>query len=221
MIQPRAVIFDFDGTLADSYEAIAASVNHVRAAHDLPPLPVAEVRRYVGHGPAHLLEHTVPNVDLAVDLPLYKAHHPSVLREGTRLLPGVAETLRALHVDFALGVCSNKLRPFTETLLGMLGVAEFFQTVVGPEDAPKLKPAPDMLWAALRKLQVTSSQALYVGDMTIDIATARAAGVPVWVVATGSDSAADLEMAQPDRLLGQFREIAGLLVPRATTTPSA
>src|SRR5438105_1840340 len=89
----HAVLFDFDGTLADSYPAITASVNHVRAAHGLPPLPEPEVRRHVGRGPVYLLEHTVPGCDPQVEVVRYRAHHPSVLRSGTRLLPGAAAAL--------------------------------------------------------------------------------------------------------------------------------
>src|SRR5947209_17136538 len=108
-----AVIFDFDGTLVDSYPAITASVNHVRAAHHLPPLSEPEVRRCVGRGPAYLLQHTVPGTNLDQDLARYRAHHPSVLRSGTRLLPGVAETLRSLkNSGLHLAVCSNKPRDF-------------------------------------------------------------------------------------------------------------
>src|SRR5438874_10279454 len=94
---PRAVVFDFDGTLADSYPAITASVNHVRALHGLAPLPEAEVRRFVGRGADYLLAHTVPGAPAGEALAAYKAHHPSVLRSGTTLLPGVAETLAALR----------------------------------------------------------------------------------------------------------------------------
>src|SRR5438309_958742 len=72
----RAVLFDFDGTLADSYGAIAASVNHVRSVHGLPALPETEVRRFVGHGPEYLIEHTVGRGDVAADLARYKTHHP-------------------------------------------------------------------------------------------------------------------------------------------------
>src|SRR5438477_4597667 len=145
----RAVIFDFDGTLVDSYPAITASVNHVRAARHLPPLDESEVRRCVGRGPAYLLEHTVPGTNLDKDLALYRAHHPSVLRSGTQLHPGVAETLARLHqAGFLLGVCSNKLVNFTHELLDYLKLATLFQAVIGPEDAPRLKPAPDMLLAA-------------------------------------------------------------------------
>jgi phosphoglycolate phosphatase len=211
----KAIIFDFDGTLADSYEAIAASVNHVRAAHQLSPLPLAEVRAHVGRGPAHLLQHTVPGVDPERDLELYKAHHPSVLRSGTRLLPGVAETIRELsRAGFLLAVCSNKLRPFTCALLEYLGLASFFRSVIGPEDAPRPKPAPDMLLATLERLAVRAEEALYVGDMTVDIETARAARVTVWSIPTGTDSRNALLSAKPDRLLTEFSELAILAQKR-------
>ena len=204
----KALVFDFDGTLVDSYEAITASVNHVRAAHNLPPLSEPEVRRCVGRGPAYLLEHTVPGTDLEVDMARYRQHHPSVLRSGTRLLPGVAETLPVLKkAGLHLGVCSNKPRDFTRQLLDYLGLAPWIEVVIGPEDAPRIKPAADMLLAALKQLNITAAEALYVGDMVVDIQTARAAGVAVWVIATGSDEALTLQAAKPDRLLQDFREI--------------
>jgi len=210
--RPRAVLFDFDGTLADSYDAITASVNHVRAAYGLPPLSVDEVRPHVGRGPAALLEHTVPGVDLVRDVARYRAHHPSVMREGTRLLPGAAAALTALKQrGFRLAVCSNKPRSFTLDLLDYLGVLPQLEAVLGPEDVARPKPAPDMLKAGLRRLDVAPSEALYVGDMTVDIETARAAGVAVWIVTTGSDDRATLEAARPDCLLDSLTDLLALL----------
>jgi 2-phosphoglycolate phosphatase len=207
----KAVLFDFDGTLGDSYPAITASVNHVRAAHGLPPLSEDEVRPHVGRGPAYLLEHTVPGADLAVDWPRYRAHHPSVLESGTRLLPGAAEAVAALKArGLTVGVCSNKPRAFTRRLLDYLGLAGSVDLVLGPEDVARPKPAPDMLRAALVRLGLQPEQALYVGDMVVDIDTARAAGVRVWVVATGSEDRARLEEARPDRLLRDLHELAEL-----------
>jgi 2-phosphoglycolate phosphatase len=204
----RAVIFDFDGTLIDSYQAITASVNHVRAAYQLPPLGEPEVRRCVGRGPVYLLQHTVPGGNFEIDMARYRVHHPSVLRSGTRLLPGVAPTLKVLHTaGLHLAICSNKPRDFTRQLLGYLGLAPLIEVVVGPEDAARIKPAPDMLLAALTQLHVAPAEALYVGDMVVDIETARSAGVKVWTIPTGSDERSALQAAQPDRLLQSFTEL--------------
>jgi phosphoglycolate phosphatase len=209
----RAVLFDFDGTLADSYPAITASVNHVRAAHGLAPLGVDDVRPHVGRGPELLMDSTVGQGAVARNLSLYRAHHPSVMREGTKLLPGVVAALEDLrHRGLRLAVCSNKPVKFTRQLLEWLGMTESFEVVLGPEDVPSPKPAPDMLLLALRRLGVPAGEALYVGDMVVDIQTARAAGVSVWVVPTGSDERTTLEAAGPDRILDGFNELPGLIV---------
>jgi phosphoglycolate phosphatase len=210
----QAVIFDFDGTLADSYAAITASVNHVRTAHGLPPLEESLVRRSVGRGPEALLRDTVPQADVQAAVRMYRAHHPSVMRSGTRVLPGVEDTLAALYNSgLRLGVCSNKPGPFTRGLLDYLRLSSVIEAVIGPEDAPRPKPAPDMLLVTLQRLGVTPSSALYVGDMVVDIETARAAGVTVWVVPTGSEERDVLAAAKPDRLLPGFVELLRLVGP--------
>jgi phosphoglycolate phosphatase len=203
------VIFDFDGTLADAYAGITASVNHVRAGHGLSPLDEAEVRRHVGRGPEYLIEHTVPDADVEADLARYRVHHPTVMREGTRLLPGAREVVAALHAaGLKLAICSNKPIAFTRELLDHLGLVSFLDAVIGPEDVARPKPAPDMLQLALARLGVTAAEALYVGDMVVDIATARAAGVAVWVVPTGSDGLDALIAGRPDRILRDLRELS-------------
>ena len=204
----RVVLFDFDGTLADSYPAITASVNHVRALHHLSPLSEPEVRRHVGRGPDHLLSHTVPGGDPDKDLAHYRAHHTMVMRAGTRLLPGVAETVAGLkEAGLLLAVCSNKPVAFTRQLLDFLGLAPLLDVVLGPEDVARPKPAPDMLRMALQQLGVTPAEALYVGDMVVDIETARGAGVAVWVMPTGSNDRGTLEAAGPDRVLNDLHEL--------------
>jgi phosphoglycolate phosphatase len=211
-----AVLFDLDGTLVDSFAAIAASVNHVRGGRGLPPLSVDEVKRHVGRGPEFLLRHTVPGGDYEADIAVYRAHHPTVMGPLTELLPGAAATLAWLQGQgVALGLCSNKPRLFSEALLERLGIAGCFRVVVGPEDVARLKPAPDMVLFAMSRLGVAASRTLYIGDMSVDIETARAAGVTVWVVASGSESREALLAARPDRLLDRlgadrFREGADL-----------
>lgn len=208
MFPYSAVLFDFDGTLADSYDAIAASVNHVRSLHGLAPIAVEEVKRHVGRGPGYLLTHTVGQGDLAEYEKQYRAHHPSVMQANTRLLPGAREVLTALRrIGIKTGVCSNKPRGYTGELLAGLSLTPLLDVVVGPEDVARPKPAPDMLLQALRQLQIAPEYALYVGDMCVDIETARAAGVHVWIVPTGSDERTVLEQARPDRLLTSLSEL--------------
>ncbi len=212
MTPPRAVLFDFDGTLGDSYAAITASVNYVRSTYGLPPLSADEVRPHVGRGPDRLLEATVGRGDVAANRAAYRAHHPSVMFAGTKLLPGAAEALRELHGrGLRLAVCSNKPVAFTRELLAWLGVADCLDAVLGPEDVAREKPAPDMLLAALRRPGVSAGEAVYVGDMTVDVQAARAAGVAVWVVPTGSDTPEALAAAKPDRLLRGLDELPRLV----------
>ena len=208
----RAVVFDFDGTLADSYAAITASVNEVRSRRGLPPLTPEQVRPHVGRGLHHLLRNTSPGGKLAVDCEVYLQHHPSVLMSGTHLLPGAAATLKPLHeIGLKLAICSNKPRDFTLALVSGLGISGYISVVLGPDDVPNPKPAPDMLLAALQRLGVSADEALYIGDMTVDITTARAAGVRVWVVATGSDTPEALDRAGPDRRLSGLPDVLDLL----------
>ena len=207
-----AVLFDLDGTLIDSYPAIAASVNHVRLLHHLPPLSVEEVTRHVGRGAALLLRDTVGVGDPKANIAAYREHHPGVIQSGTRWLPGALEMLQALHArGIRLGICSNKPIAFTRLILAASTLQPMFDVVLGPEDAEKHKPAPDILLCAMARLGVLPEETLYVGDMTVDIETARAAGVHVWVVPTGSDMVAALDAARPDRRLRDLNELAEYL----------
>jgi phosphoglycolate phosphatase len=134
---------------------------------------------------------------------------------GTRLMPGVRETIPELaRRGLKLAVCSNKRAEFTRRLVETLGLASAFATVLGPEDAAgRPKPDPLMLLEALRRLGVSADRAVYVGDMAIDVHTAKAAGIPVWLVpggATGKESAA---AAGPDRVLAAFTDLLELLPP--------
>lgn len=212
--QLRAVLFDLDGTLVDSYQAITQSVNHVRGLHDQQPLSEPEVRRAVGNGVRHLLQRTVPAGDLDKDVEAFLNHHPTVLLSGTHTLPAAIEILKSLKDQgFQLAVCSNKPLQLTKQLLELLHMDGYFDEVLGPELVERPKPFPDMLVAAMRRLGVSPQQTLYVGDMTIDIETARGAGVVVWVVPTGSHTVETLREAHPDRLMKDLSELRVLTMP--------
>jgi HAD superfamily hydrolase (TIGR01509 family) len=208
---PQAVLFDFDGTLADSYGAIAASVNYVREQSGVEPLPVPDICRHVGRGLIYLLEQTVPSIDVEMGAALYREHHPKTMCAGTKLLPGAVAALTLLkQTGRQTAVCSNKPKMYTEGLVDHLGLRPIIDEVLGPEDVETPKPAPDMLLEALRRLRIDASDALYVGDMVIDIQTARAAGVTVWVVPTGSDERGVLERGDADRMMDDLNAFVRL-----------
>jgi phosphoglycolate phosphatase len=209
----KAALFDFDGTLADSFAAITASTNHVRAAYGLVPLAEDAVRRYVGYGLSHLLRELVPDADPAAAVALYREHHRTVMAAGTRLMPGVGRTVPELaRRGFRLAVCSNKRVEFTRQLVDDFGLAVHFGAILGPEDVEnRPKPDPVMLLEGCHRLGVSPAESIYVGDMAIDVHTARAAGIAVWLVPGGAMSVEAAATAGPDRVLSGFAELLDLL----------
>ena len=208
----RAAFFDFDGTLADSFAAITASTNHVRESYGLPALAEAAIRGYVGHGLANLMDTLVPNARTDEAVARYRAHHQTAMISGTRLMPGVAETIPELaRRGLRLGVCSNKRVEFTRQLVEALGLGPYFACVLGPEDVgDRPKPDPSMLLEGLRRLEVSPSETVYVGDMDVDVQTARAAGVPVCLVLGGATDAKSAATAAR-QVLTTFSELLELL----------
>jgi 2-phosphoglycolate phosphatase len=210
-----AVLFDFDGTLADSFAAITASTNHVRAGYGLPPLAEAEVRAYVGYGLDNLMADLVPGATVDEAVARYRMHHAQVMVAQTRLMPGAAEAIPELaRRGLCLGVCSNKRVEFTRELVRSLGLSEYFVCVLGPDDVGgRAKPDPAMLLEGLTRLKVSASDALYVGDMIVDVQTARAAGVPVWIISNdGTGEFVPVEgEPRPDRVLRSLAELPALV----------
>lgn len=219
----KAALFDFDGTLADSFAAITASTNHVRAGYGLPPLAEAEVRGYVGYGLANLMADLVPTAPVDEAVTRYREHHAQVMIAETRLMPGVAEAIPELaRRGFKLGVCSNKRVEFTRELVRALDLGDYFACVLGPDDVgQRAKPDPAMLLEGLTRLKVSATEAVYVGDMIVDVQTARAAGVPVWIIlADETGTLGSVEGEQPDRVLRSFAELPGLF-PDLPPAPGA
>lgn len=204
----QAILFDFDGTLADSYAAITASVNHTLTYYGRANLSEAAVRAMVGHGLLQLMEEILPDVPPQAAADVYRQHHPDVMISHTRILPGVAEGLAQLSAaGVKMGICSNKPSTFTREILVGIGLAAHFQIVLGPNDVAHAKPAPDMIHAALAHLDTTIADALYVGDMQVDIETGRRANVETWVMPTGSCTVEQLEQANAQKILPNFEAV--------------
>lgn len=208
----RGIVFDLDGTLIDSYDAIADSLNYALRGLGRPEVPPERVRGMVGRGLETLVERVAGSARVDEGVRLFRENYARVALAGTRLLPGVAATLAALDArGYRMGVASNKPARFGTDLLDRLGLGRHLAGVLGPDLVEHPKPDPEMVHRLLALLGVVASEAIYVGDMDVDVETCRNAGLPCWVVPTGSCSREELEAAGADRLLGSFPELLDLL----------
>ncbi len=202
-----AIVFDLDGTLIDSYGPIADSLNHARAHFDLPPLSPSAVRRRVGRGLETLIAELVGPQRVPVGVRLFRERYAEVYATGTFVLPDVAETLGGLaRSGYRMGVASNKPAHFSEPLLERLGLRSFFRCVLGPDSVNSHKPEPLMIRRCLECLAARPAQAVYVGDMDLDVESAARAGVPLLLVPGGSTDARSLA-ASGQPVLRSFAEL--------------
>lgn len=186
----RAVLFDLDGTLADTAPDLARALNRVRAAHHLAPMPVAVTRPYTSSGARGLLKigfGLEPEDERYEALKLqFLDFYAAGICVDTRLFDGMAELLAQLDRNrVPWGVVTNKAERFTFLLLQGLHLDERAACVVGGDTAARAKPHPDPLLHAAAALQLPPSACLYVGDDLRDVQAARAAGMRVIAVKYG------------------------------------
>ena len=187
------MVWDLDGTLVDSYEAITSSLNRAREAFSLPRLPEEVVRRHVGRGLEALLADLLGGSRVEEGVRIFREHYPKVFPTQTFLLPGVQETLGELHErGYRMAVASNKPARFGKAILESLGVMRYLDDVQGPDSSGRTKPHPAMIRQCLVAMDLPVRDAIYVGDMSLDVESAARAGLPVLLVTGGSAGAEDL-----------------------------
>ncbi len=218
----RTVIFDLDGTLADtSADLIAAANGCFRAlGHGDMLDPVADAtvafrggRAMLRLGFSRLGREGEALVD--AEYPRLLALYEAGIDVHTRLYPGAFEAVEALgRAGYLLGVCTNKPEGMAETLLTRLGVRGLFGSLVGADTLPVRKPDPAPYRAAVERAGGNVARSVLVGDTETDSATARAAGVPVILVGFGPEGAG-VAALEPDALLPDFAAlpavVAGLI----------
>ena len=187
------MLFDFDFTLADSSEGVVACVNHSLARMGLPAAPADAIRRTIGLDLTTVVgilagEEWKPRAQEFLDLFLSKADE--VMVANTVFLPGAARLLRTLHgAGYRLGIVSTKYRHRVEEALERDGLRAFVEVVVGSDDVPRPKPAPDGLLRATRLLGIPIGDCVFVGDSEVDAKAAQAVGMGFVAVLSGTTPA--------------------------------
>ncbi len=208
----RYLIFDLDGTLVDSYEAITESLNHALERLGLPPRRPEVVRGMVGLGLEVLIGQAAGEDKITEGVRLFRRHYARICVEKTRLLPDVRPTLQSLQRrGFRMAVATNKPIRFTKRILATLAIRNHFDCLMGPEEVTHLKPHPEMVFRILRHFGCSREQTVFVGDMVVDVETSRSAGVRVLVLPTGSQKRQFLEKAGPDGIVDRFSELPAVL----------
>ena len=203
----RLAIFDLDGTLVDSVDDLAASVNHALRVVRLPPRSLDEIRGFVGEGARRLLERAVaPRADLLEPaLAAWWAHYEAHCLDRTRLYPGVAALLAG--AARTLAVHTNKPGALARKILDGLGLGSRFALVVGGDEAAR-KPDPAGVRLIQTRVGATPEETVFVGDSLVDLATARAAGVRHVGVTWGLVPGADLARAGATELAASAEDLA-------------
>ncbi len=206
------LIFDLDGTLVDSYDGITESLNRALDRMGLPRRSVHEVRPKVGLGLETLIRGMVGEDRVEEGVRLFRRHYSRICASRTRLLPGVSSTLAALHrKKIRMAVATNKPTPFTERILTSLSIRAYFDYLIGPDLVTHPKPHPEMIFRVLRHFPCARWEVILVGDMSVDVETARTSGIPVAVLPTGSQTRQQLEKAGPDLILDRFADLPPVL----------
>jgi phosphoglycolate phosphatase len=201
----KTVIFDLDGTLIDSYPAIQESLNYVLEYFGQPKVDLATTKKMVGRGLENLMIQAVGEERKEQAIVLFRKSYDETVMRGTFLLPEVAETIRDLHQQgIKMAVASNKPSIYSRTILENFGLNPYFEACYGPDVVKQTKPHPAMLEGLMKELTADKNETLYVGDMVIDVETARNAGVPVALIATGGNSSDELRSLDPDYFLETF-----------------
>lgn len=212
----RAVIFDLDGTIADTLRDLSEAVNHALLCEGLSPYPVDDYRRFVGNGVDNLVKTVLAEHDTDERFKRVKAcfqrYYAAHSRDYTTAYDGVPALLSALSDRGILtAVISNKPDVFVPGILHKLFPEHRFALCWGQQDRYPRKPAPDALLGAIDALSCTPNETLYVGDSDVDVRFAHAAGVRVCGVEWGFRGREELIAAKADAVIRRPHELLELI----------
>lgn len=183
------IIFDLDGTLLDTLNDLANSVNYALRSHNLQERSIKDIRRFLGNGIRYLMTNAVDNAltgdDFEVVFQTFRTHYVAHCLDTTQPYPGIMhllETLKSKQIKMA--IVSNKLDPAVQEL-----AERFFKgyigSAVGESKTVRRKPNPDAVIKAMHDLGATADHTIYVGDSEVDLETAQNAGLPCALVTWG------------------------------------
>lgn len=213
----KAIAFDLDGTLINAYPAVEESINFLMKRFGLPIVDGDVIKRAVGLGDRNLVQAFVGPERVEEAMPLYREYHAQALLRGSSFLPGAREVLEKLKAQgYRLAIASNRPKRFSLIVMEHLGMVHFFDRILCGDELERAKPHPDILLQLMSEWSVSNEEMLYVGDMDVDVRTAKNAKVPMVAVLTGSCLEEDLRANGADIILNDVGELPAFLLKNSS-----
>jgi HAD superfamily hydrolase (TIGR01549 family) len=207
MSEKQLYIFDLDGTLVDAYKAIEKSLNFTLKKLGYNAVPFQKVKKTVGKGDKLFMQSFFDEKDIGNALKIFRKHHRKSLMAFTKLKPYAKFLLRNLKKkDKILAIASNRPSAFTNIILKALGIRKYFDYVLCADQIESLKPKPKILNIIVKKFKARKENTVYVGDMRIDLETARRAKIDAIFVTGGSSSINEVK-GYKKRIVHSLKEI--------------
>ncbi|MDX2309123.1 MAG: phosphoglycolate phosphatase [Hyphomicrobium sp.] len=220
------VVFDLDGTLVDTAPDLVGATNHALADLGLAPVDAGTLRPWISFGARRMIVEALaahgrslpdPDVDRLLDR--FIGYYEVNIARESRPYPGVVETVAMLRDEGAtLAVCTNKRESLSRLLLDALALTPHFAGLAGRDTFLVSKPHPDHLYGAIRLAGGDPGRAVMVGDSDVDVATAKAAGIPVVAVSFGYTQVPVHDLAA-DVVIDHYRELPAAIAGLAGLNP--
>jgi len=212
----KALIFDFDLTLADASQGIFQCVNHALTHLNYNNLDYNSVKKLIGHSLSETFK-LITGVENKTEtdkfVKLFTAQADLVMNNNTFLFHEVYNVIAQLKkMDYLLGIVSTKFRYRIEGVLKREMLLTQFDCIVGGEDVKIHKPHPEGLLLAIEKLEIPKNKAVYIGDTLIDAETTRAAGVDFIAVLSGTTIRKDFEDYGCKYIINNLLDLNSLLI---------
>jgi phosphoglycolate phosphatase len=200
--QFNTIIFDLDGTLIDSFEAIREGFNATLPTYNKDLISLADTKALVGMPLWDTFSELLGEEHAEEATRLFRERYREVFLDMTLPLPHALETVKYLHErGYKIAIATNKLGKFSRELIKHMGIDGYISTVIGDGDGVRKKPHPDMIIKILEEVGSAREEALFIGDSPVDINTGKAAGVMTFAVPTGYHSHSMLEDAGAKKVI--------------------
>jgi phosphoglycolate phosphatase len=221
----HGILIDLDGTMVDTAPDIVAAVRGMLEDLGAEPLPFDTAAGFIGNGVPTLVRRSLAAAGLAEQcdfeqaLRVFERRYATTNGQLGQVFPGVSAGLHELWRRGYRSACvTNKPQALAAALLAKTGLADYLDVLVAGDTLNAMKPSPEPLWHACRLLEIDPARCALVGDSPVDIAAARAAGLPVFIVNYGYGGPDGIDASRCDALIDSFEALPAMLARRLCGT---